>query len=121
MSADRGDVIGLKHVVVHIVGIVAHVPLTGAPLSLDLIKQGDVLVELHESEEGDKFVHDWLLEVSLNSEHLLHVLHAEHLCLLLCELVVISHLDSEGVLIGVIVQIDEAVVEKETSVALLTV
>ena len=76
LPADRWDVVSLEHVVVHIVGIVAHVPLTSTPLSLDLVQQGDVLVELHESEEGNKFVHDWLLEVSLNSEHLLHVLHA---------------------------------------------
>ena len=40
---------------------------------------------------------------------------------MLRELVVILHLDSEGVLIGIVVKIDEAVVQKESRVALLTV
>ena len=91
------------------------------PLTLQLVQKGDIFIELHEAKEGDEAAHDSLLEVDLNSERLLDGLRVEDFALLLCELVIVGHLDSEGILVGIVVQVDEAIVEKEARVALFAV
>ena len=91
------------------------------PLSLELVQEGDIFIELYESEEGDEAAHDTLFEVNLNSECLFDTLGVENFKFLLCIHVIVGHLDSEWILVRVVVQIDEAIVEKEARVALLTV
>ena len=91
------------------------------PLALDLEKQSNVLVELSKAEEADKLVHDWFLKVGLNTEGALDESRIENLHLLLSIKGVLIHLHSEGVLISIIIEIDESVIEQEARIALLAV
>ena len=49
------------------------------------------------------------------------MLSGENLHLLLSVDVILCHFDHEGIFIGVIVQVDEAIVEKESRIALFAV
>ena len=43
-----------------------------APLTLDLVQQGDVLIEVDEAQEGNELVHDWFFKINLDAECTLH-------------------------------------------------
>ena len=121
MLADGWYIISLEYVgwlVIRILRVGASARL---PLTLNLVKQSDVFVEFHKTHEGNKLAHNWLFEVSLNAEIALHNGCVENFHLLRGELIVFIHLDCEWVLVGVVVEVDEAVVEEEASVALFTV
>ena len=91
------------------------------PLALDLEQKGDVLVELREAQEAHKLVHDWFLEVDLDTERALNKARVENFHLLLRVKCFVVHLDGEGVFVCIVVKIDEAVVEQESRVALFAV
>ena len=57
----------------------------------------------------------------MNTESSLHELGAQDFSLLIGKLVILVHFDGEWVLVGIIVQVNETIVEKETSVALLAI
>lgn len=121
--ADRRHVVGLKLLVVgarviRVAVMSLHVSLL--PLALDLIEQGDVLVELNETNKRHEFAHNLLLEVH---DHLEHALDraAKHLGLLQSKLVVFSYRDDEWEFVCVIVQVNETIVEQESLIALLAV
>ena len=91
------------------------------PLSLQLVKESDVLIKLYEAKERDELAHYALLEVYLHSKGALDEIRAEHLHLLLSKLIVIRHLYRQWILVRIVVQINESVVQEESRVALLAV
>ena len=91
------------------------------PLALDLVQERNVLIELHEAEEGDEAIHDLLLKVLLDAEGALNDCNVKDLLFLLGVRCILHHLYREGILIRIVIQVDEAVVEEEARVALLTV
>ncbi len=121
LFANSWDIVRHEYIRGLIVGVLRVRPSARHPLTLDLVQQSDVLIELHESQEGDEFAHDRLLEVSLYAEVSLNDSRVKDFHLLLSELIVIVHLYSERVLIRIVIQVDEAVVEKETRVALFAI
>ena len=90
------------------------------PCALELVQVGDVLIELCEAEEGNESIHNALLEVDLHAECALHLL-IQDLGFLSGKLVILSHLDDERILVGIVVQIDEAIVEQESRITLLPI
>lgn len=107
--------------IINFVRIISLGATTLCPLTLDLVKHGDVLVEFYKSHERGELVHDSFIEVGLDAECPLHELAAQDFSLLCGKLIIFSHLDSEGVLVCIVVQVNETIVEKETGVALLAV
>ena len=61
------------------------------------------------------------MEVGLHAESALVHVRVEHLHLLLNKLIVLTHFHCEGVLVRVVVQVNEAVVQEEPSVTFLAV
>lgn len=117
-----GHIVRLENVGgLHIVRVLGVGTATLLPLTLDLVKKCDVLVKFNEAQERNELAHDRLFKVDLDAEDALHYLLAKHLHLLLSELVVVCHFDCEWVLVSIVIQVDEAIVEKKARVALLAV
>ena len=74
-----------------------------------MVQVSDILVKLREAKEGNKPAHDAFLEVHLHAESALHLL-IQDLDFLLGKLVIFGHLYDERILVGIVVQIDEAIV-----------
>lgn len=119
--ADSRDLVTieiLSDIVIRIVWVTA---CTLGPTSLDLVEQGNVLVELGESQERDKLAHDLFIEVSLDSEGALNELSAEDFTFLGRKFVAFGHLNLQWVFIGIVVEVDETIVKQEPGVALFTI
>ena len=91
------------------------------PLRLNLIHESDVLVKNYKTEETQEFIHDWLLHVSLHSESSLNRAKPQHLSFLRSILVIFINHYLKGVLVGIVIEIDESVIQKEPRVTFLTV
>lgn len=88
---------------------------------LDLVEKREVSIEFTEAQEGDKFADDVDFEVYLDAERLAQLRLRHHVHLLLQVLVVLLQAHRVWVLVRIVVQVDEAVVQKEARVALLPV
>lgn len=111
LPADSGDLVSLERIGRLFVAVLRLRSALRLPLTLDLVQQGDVLVELSEAQEAHKLVHDWLLEVDLDTESALNKARVEDFHLLLRVKCFVVHLDGEWVFVCIVVKIDEAVVE----------
>jgi len=89
--------------------------------SLVLINKGNVLIVLHESQPGEDFLHHSVFEIFNDSELLEHRSILNHVLLNLLHRIVFIVVDLDRYLIGVIVQVNEAVVQEESAVALLAI
>jgi hypothetical protein len=88
---------------------------------LVLINEHDVLIIFYEAKPGEEFLHDPFLHVVDDSELLEIRSILDHLLLDLLELVVGVIENSNGNLVRIVVEVDEAVVQEESAVALLSI
>lgn len=89
--------------------------------TLVVIDQSNIFIELHESQPGKKFQHDLVFQIFYHSEFLEISWVIDDLLLDFDELVVMVVVDFQRHLIGVIVQVYEAVVQQEPAVTFLTI
>lgn len=94
---------------------------TREPLALNLVQKSDILVEFDETKEGNELAHNRLLPVGLHSESSLNYCRVQDFHFLLSKLVALVHFDGERILVGVVIKVDESVIEQEARVALLTI
>lgn len=88
---------------------------------LILDEKHDVLVVLDEAEPGEELLHDALVEALDHSELLVLGGVLEHVLLDLFQGIIFVVKDADGDLVGIIVEIDEAIVQEEATVALLSI
>ena len=86
-----------------------------------LIDEGHVFIIFHKSEPGEEFIHYFFFEVGNDSELLEVCIITNHLFLHLDILVVFMVKDLKREFIRIIVQIYEAIVQKEPVIALLAI
>jgi hypothetical protein len=88
---------------------------------LVLINEHDVLIIFYEAQPGEEFLHYPFLHVVDHSEFLEVRFIQDHFLLDLLELVVGVVENPNGNLISIVVEVDEAVVQEESAVALLSI
>ena len=121
VPADRWRLFAIESVRDIFIAVVRVRPSALLPLALDLVQQRNILVKLYKAQEADEAIDDVLFEVDLHSESPLHVTRGEDVLLLLRIRRLVHHLHCEWVLIGIVVEVYEAIVEEEACVALLTI
>ena len=86
-----------------------------------LIDEGHVLIELNESDPREQFKHAFVFKISSYSKLLVLGVLIQQILLDLQILVVGVEVDLEGELIGIVIQIDEAVVQEKPVIAFLSI
>lgn len=89
--------------------------------TLVLIDQSDVFIILYKTKPAEKFGHDFIFEVLDDTEFLELRMILNHVLFDLLHLIVLVVVHLDGYFIGIVIQVDEAVVQEEATVAFLAV
>ena len=85
------------------------------------IEHGDILIILTVSNPGNEFSHNFFIEIVNHSEFIEALLLVNQLKLESKIWIILSEIYDDGHLIGIIVEVDEAIIEEEATVAFFAI